>query len=55
MREFLNMGGYASYVWSAYGLAAIVIAWNVIAAFQSARRARMDALRRLSMGGEAGE
>jgi len=25
MAEFLNMGGYAFYVWSVYGLAALVI------------------------------
>ncbi len=25
MRDFLHMGGYAAYVWSAYGLAAVVL------------------------------
>jgi heme exporter protein D len=29
--EFLAMGGYASYVWSAYGLALIVLGWNALA------------------------
>ncbi|RYU59972.1 heme exporter protein CcmD [Methylolobus aquaticus] len=30
--HFLNMGGYAAYVWPAYGLAALVLAANLIAA-----------------------
>ena len=30
--EWLKMGGYASYVWSAYGLGVIVLGWNVIMA-----------------------
>jgi heme exporter protein D len=25
--EFLNMGGYALYVWSSYGLALLVLTW----------------------------
>lgn len=28
--EFLAMGGYGAYVWSAYGLAAAVLLWNLI-------------------------
>ncbi|MFT5659058.1 MAG: heme exporter protein D [Gammaproteobacteria bacterium] len=28
MSEFLNMGGYAAFVWSSYGLAAIVLWLN---------------------------
>jgi heme exporter protein D len=31
LREFLHMGGYGLYVWSAYGLAAVVLAWNAFA------------------------
>lgn len=30
MKEFLHMGGYAMYVWPSYGLALIVLLWNVI-------------------------
>ncbi len=30
IQEFLNMGGYALYVWSAYGLSLIVLLLNVI-------------------------
>lgn len=28
--EFLSMGGYGAYVWSAYGLSALVLIWNLI-------------------------
>ena len=38
MKEFLAMGGYAAYVWTAYGVTAIVIALNVWAARSRLRR-----------------
>ena len=31
MAEFFAMGGYAAYVWSAYGIAAVVLVGLVIA------------------------
>jgi len=34
MTEFFNMGGYAVYVWSAYGLCFLVLGLNVFAARQ---------------------
>jgi heme exporter protein CcmD len=34
LMEFLKMGGYAGYVWSAYGLTALVLVLN----WASARR-----------------
>lgn len=30
-QQFLHMGGYARYVWSAYGIAAVAIIANVVA------------------------
>lgn len=30
IREFLAMGGYALYVWGAYGLSAAVLAFNAV-------------------------
>ncbi len=30
MNEFFHMGGYAFYVWTSYGLALIILLWNVI-------------------------
>jgi len=35
--EFLNMGGYAAYVWSAYGICAAIMFWNVFAARKESR------------------
>jgi heme exporter protein D len=34
LQEFFKMGGYAGYVWSAYGLTALVLVLN----WRSARR-----------------
>jgi heme exporter protein D len=42
--EFLAMGGYAQWVWSAFGVTAIVLVVNVIAAARRYRRA-VDNLR----------
>jgi len=28
--EFFNMGGYAFFVWSSYGISAVVLAWIFI-------------------------
>lgn len=30
MNEFLNMGGYAAYVWSAYGISLVVLVMNIV-------------------------
>ncbi len=30
LHEFIAMGGYASYVWTAYGLSALVLALNTV-------------------------
>jgi|APDOM4702015191_1054821.scaffolds.fasta_scaffold2985097_1 heme exporter protein D len=40
MHDFLMMGGYAAYVWPAYGLAAAILIGNVIAPWQRERRLR---------------
>ena len=40
MQEFLNMGGYAGYVWSSFGLTAVVLVWNWI----DARRVYANAM-----------
>jgi heme exporter protein CcmD len=54
MREFLDMGGYAAFVWPAWGLTFVVVILNVIWARRSLARSREEARRRLAMrGGES--
>ena len=44
MSEFLAMGGYAFYVWGAYGITAVIIAVEVIAV-RARRRAALEEAR----------
>ncbi len=30
MAEFFHMGGYGSFVWSAYGITAVVMIWAIV-------------------------
>jgi len=46
MSEFLDMGGYAAFVWPAYGIAALVLG-GMLAASLSSWRARRTMLDRL--------
>ena len=43
MSDFLAMGGYAWYVWMAYGVTTLAIAWELIAVRLSRRRALLHA------------
>jgi heme exporter protein D len=45
LSEFLHMGGYGFYVWSSFGLAAVVLAANLALPLLSRRRLQ-DELRR---------
>lgn len=38
MSAFLDMGGYAWFVWPAYALCAAVLAWMVVAPWLALRR-----------------
>jgi len=49
--EFLEMGGYAVYVWPSLGLVVFALVWNVFAARRLHATARAEALRRLAAGG----
>ncbi len=49
MSEFLDMGGYAAYVWPAYGLTLAVIVLNILWAQRRLARSRDEARRRLSV------
>lgn len=46
LAEFLHMGGYAFYVWTAYGVVLAVLAANVFSAVACQRRVRKDLRRR---------
>jgi heme exporter protein D len=48
---FMHMGGYAPYVWSSYGLAALLLVINIVLP----RRAEQAALRRLARREALGE
>lgn len=48
MAEFLAMGGYAQYVWTAFGVSAIVLVANVIAANRSEQAVRRKLAMRLA-------
>ena len=44
--EFIDMGGYAAFVWPAYAVALAVLIGNLVAARASHRRAVAEARRR---------
>jgi len=46
MAEFFAMGGYAPYVWSSFGLTAVVLIVNVVAARRRLKKSLQDAGRR---------
>jgi heme exporter protein CcmD len=52
MRQFLDMGGYAAFVWPAYGVTLAVIVLNIVWARRALARSRAEARRRLSVHGE---
>jgi len=52
MKTFLEMGGYAIYLWPAYAVTLAVVALNIVWARRSLARARDQARQRLSMRGE---
>jgi heme exporter protein D len=46
MSEFLAMGGYAKYVWSAYGISLVVLTLTVILTLRSFKATRSRVLKR---------
>ena len=46
LQSFFNMGGYAVFVWTSYGLTALVLVWNWWAARRSEAEAQVGAKRR---------
>jgi heme exporter protein CcmD len=47
MNEFLEMGGYARYVWSAFGVSLIVLTGMIYLTKRSLRNTRAQLARRL--------
>lgn len=46
LSEFLNMGGYAFYVWTSYAIALVVLVANVVAPMKLRRKLLADLARR---------
>lgn len=38
LNEFLHMGGYAAYVWSAYGLCLVTMLLNLVLPFKTEKK-----------------
>jgi heme exporter protein D len=51
LANFLEMGGYAWYVWGAYGVTTVVIAAEIIALRAQRRRAVQDVANRARSAG----
>ncbi len=49
MMAFLNMGGYAAYVWPAYAVTFAVMGLNILWARRLVHRSHRSALRRLEI------
>jgi heme exporter protein CcmD len=49
MKEFMQMSGYAFYVWTAYGLGVSALLLNVWWARRNLQRAKAEARRRVAM------
>jgi len=47
LERFFEMGGYAFYVWTSYGLALTVLAWNIFVARRRNKRVTQDIVRLL--------
>jgi len=49
MRAFIDMGGYAAFVWPAYAVTFAVVLLNIFWARRALARSRAEARRRLQM------
>jgi heme exporter protein CcmD len=52
LQKFIAMGGYAGFVWSAYGLTTLVLLWNWWSARRNEAEAQESARRRYSISQE---
>jgi heme exporter protein D len=46
LTEFLHMGGYAFYVWTSYGIAAVILVANLVAPMRQRKRLLGEVARR---------
>lgn len=49
LNEFFSMGGYGIYVWSSYGICAVVLLLNVIQPIMRERRTIRELQKRFSL------
>lgn len=42
MAEFFDMGGYAAFVWAAYGLSAIALVWLAASSWRQLKKSAGD-------------
>ena len=49
LNEFFSMGGYGIYVWSSYGICAIVLLLNVVQPIMRERRTIRELQKRFSL------
>lgn len=54
LAEFLHMGGYAGYVWSCYGLTAVILVGIEWSAQRRLSHARKSAARRAAIASSGG-
>ena len=52
MSEFFHMGGYAAYVWSAYGISLVVLIMNIILPIQREKALLHSIRKRLQREGQ---
>jgi heme exporter protein D len=52
LREFFAMGGYGFFVWSSYGLTALLLVGNLVLALRRERRVLQELSTRVSVGAE---
>lgn len=55
LMEYLDMGGYARFVWPSYILVIVAIASNIVMARRALKRAREAAVRRLAVKSTSAE
>jgi heme exporter protein CcmD len=55
LMEYLDMGGYARYVWPSYIIVVVGIVGNILLARRALKRARESAVRRLAVKGKSAE